>query len=82
MPRPVQLTPNIEILVEIHQARQILPQNSLHLLDYFIGETTGLFTHLTYSGAVYYGRKALKPIKNEKENDEGQDSRQNRVQEA
>ena len=61
MARTVPLTPHIETLVEIHKARQILPPNSLHLLDYFIGEKTGLFTHLTYSGAVYYGRKALKP---------------------
>lgn len=61
MPKPIRLTPHIKILVEIHQARNILPKNSRYLLDYYLGETTGLHTHLTYSGAVYYGKKALKP---------------------
>lgn len=61
MPRPVKLTPHICDLIALHNLRSSLSEEITPYFDYFVGETTGLHTHLTYSGAVYYGRKALKP---------------------
>lgn len=59
MRKTIQLTPAIETLVSIHKTRNTIPEPEKILFDFYIGEKTGLFTHLTYSGAVYYGRKAL-----------------------
>lgn len=50
----------VDDIVSIHNTRNSLPHQLKHCLDYYIGEATGLHTHLTYSGAVYYGKKALK----------------------
>lgn len=60
MPRPIQLTEGIKNIVLLHHERKHAPEHLLPFFDYYIGETTGLYAHLTYSGAVYYGRKALK----------------------
>jgi len=61
MPRPIKLTPAIETLVLLHNERYQTPYELIPFFDYYIGEKTGLYTYLTYSGAVYYGKKALKP---------------------
>lgn len=59
MPRPVKLTPHICDLIALHNIRKTLPEEITPFFDYYIGEKTGLHTHLTYTGAVYYGKKAL-----------------------
>ena len=61
MAREVKLTRDIENIVIIHHERMHIQQELLPFFDYYIGELSGLYPHLTYSGACYYGRKALKP---------------------
>lgn len=59
MNEQIPLTDSIRALVQIHEHRYHLGECLHPYFDYWIYAETGLFTHRTYSGAVYYSRQSV-----------------------
>lgn len=59
MSKQIPLTDSIRALVQIHEHRYHLGGCLHPYFDYWIYAETRLFTHRTYSGAVYYSRQSV-----------------------
>lgn len=56
----IELTEDIYTIIFIHGFKSRLPIQLHPYYDWYIGEKTGLHTHLTNTGVVYYGKQPLK----------------------